>query len=372
MVRVRLQSRLLQDPLCPVPTAKPRRALGGKHREVHERCKQVKELSLNISVVALSVGLGWITIAGEFPVGDPKLWDLSGAGATDLAGISQCSMTEQTLTENFEHGRGEFGYGRNHPTAQQSSFVAQSLKVSEQEFRQILDLTPLFVAVLGPRRERLYINQMGLDFLGTTHNRWRDTRPCAELHPDDLEPVQLQWNHAFSSGLPFECEFRSRRSDGAYRWLLGRCNPVRDEAGQVRRWHAAFTDIEDRKRTEESLQQERAAFRAEVGLDTTRLKRVLDHISANIQSDMTIEDLAGIAGYSAFHFARKFTLTVGIPPRHYIGRLRLENVMAEIEAGKLSLAEIAFNAHFSSQASFTRAFRRVTGTTPNEYRRRRH
>ena len=46
----------------------------------------------------------------------------------------------------------------------------------------------------------------------------------------------------------------------------------------------------------------------------------------------------------------------------------LEKAMADIVAGKLSLAEIAFKAGFSSQASFTRAFYRVTGLTPGEYR----
>jgi AraC family transcriptional regulator len=51
--------------------------------------------------------------------------------------------------------------------------------------------------------------------------------------------------------------------------------------------------------------------------------------------------------------------------------MRLENAMAELAAGKLPLAEIALNAHFSSQASFTRAFHRATGMTPKEYRRRR-
>jgi AraC family transcriptional regulator len=50
--------------------------------------------------------------------------------------------------------------------------------------------------------------------------------------------------------------------------------------------------------------------------------------------------------------------------------MRLENAMKELETCKLSLAEIALNANFSSQASFTRAFRRATGTTPDEYRRR--
>jgi AraC family transcriptional regulator len=62
---------------------------------------------------------------------------------------------------------------------------------------------------------------------------------------------------------------------------------------------------------------------------------------------------------------------MGMPPHRYISRIRLENAMAELAAGKLPLAEIGLNAHFSSQASFTRAFHRATGMTPKEYQRRR-
>jgi AraC family transcriptional regulator len=106
-------------------------------------------------------------------------------------------------------------------------------------------------------------------------------------------------------------------------------------------------------------------------LDPVRLRRVLEYIDANFNNDITLEALAGIAGYSAFHFARKFGLAMGIPPHRYISRMRLEYAMAELAAGKLPLAEIALNAHFSSQASFTRAFHRATGVTPKEYQRRR-
>ena len=106
-------------------------------------------------------------------------------------------------------------------------------------------------------------------------------------------------------------------------------------------------------------------------LDHIRLRRVLDYIAAKIGDDITLVNLAGIAGYSPFHFARKFTLAMGISPHRYISRIRLENAMAELAAGKLPLAEIALNAQFSSQASFTRAFHRATGMTPQEYRRRR-
>jgi AraC family transcriptional regulator len=106
-------------------------------------------------------------------------------------------------------------------------------------------------------------------------------------------------------------------------------------------------------------------------LDHIRLRRVLDYIAANIEDDITLVNLAGIAGYSLFHFARKFTLAMGIAPHRYISRMRMEKAMAELAAGKLPLAEIALNAHFSSQASFTRAFHRATGMTPKEYQRRR-
>jgi len=107
------------------------------------------------------------------------------------------------------------------------------------------------------------------------------------------------------------------------------------------------------------------------GLDHIRLRRVLEYVDANFKNDITLESLAGIAGYSAFHFARKFTLTMGIPPGRYVSQRRLENAMAELAAGKLPVAEIALNARFSSQASFTRAFHRATGITPKEYQRRR-
>ena len=105
-------------------------------------------------------------------------------------------------------------------------------------------------------------------------------------------------------------------------------------------------------------------------LDPVRLRRVLDYIAANFRDDITLTDLAAVAGYSPFHFARKFSLATGVSPHRYISRIRLENAMAELAAAKLPLAEIALNAQFSSQASFTRAFHRTIGVTPREYRRR--
>jgi AraC family transcriptional regulator len=105
--------------------------------------------------------------------------------------------------------------------------------------------------------------------------------------------------------------------------------------------------------------------------DQLRIRRVLDFISDRLLEQITLAELAEVAGLSTFHFARIFRNSVGISPHRYLSRLRLENAMIEIATGKLPLAQIALNAGFSSQASFTRAFGRATGITPGEYRRNR-
>jgi AraC family transcriptional regulator len=104
-------------------------------------------------------------------------------------------------------------------------------------------------------------------------------------------------------------------------------------------------------------------------LDHVRTGRVLDYISAHIADDLALAELAQVVGLSTFHFARMFKLAVGVSPQRYVSRMRLEKAMAEIVSGRSSLAQIALNARFSSQTSFTRAFSRATGMTPAEYRR---
>jgi AraC family transcriptional regulator len=106
-------------------------------------------------------------------------------------------------------------------------------------------------------------------------------------------------------------------------------------------------------------------------LDHVRLRRVTDFVSEHLFDDITLADMARVAGLSTFHFARTFAAAFGVPPHCYVSRMRLDRAMAQIADGKLPLAQIAFDARFSSQSSFTRAFRRATGITPAEYRRRR-
>ena len=104
-------------------------------------------------------------------------------------------------------------------------------------------------------------------------------------------------------------------------------------------------------------------------LDDGRLRRVLAYIEEHLADDIAVADIANVACLSIFHFTRAFAATMGAPPHRYVSRRRLESAKAMIATGRASLSEIALHWQFSSQSSFTRAFRRATGMTPAEYRR---
>jgi len=174
---------------------------------------------------------------------------------------------------------------------------AHDLRESERELQQILDFAPQLMGVFGPNHERLYANRVTLDYLGLTLDEWRRIDSIADAHPEDLERYNAHVARAFSTGAPHEVEMRIRKADGSYRWFLVRYNPLRDDKGQVLHWYVACTDIEDRKRAEEKLQQENAALREEIDKASMfeeivgtapALKAVLSRVSRVAGSDATV------------------------------------------------------------------------------------
>src|SRR6267142_458127 len=178
--------------------------------------------------------------------------------------------------------------------------LTAALRKSESELRQILDLAPQIIAVLGPKRERLYANRTALTYLGSTLAEWRQRvmgAPGSEAHPDDDERMRDVGAQAIISGSPYELEVRLRAADGSYRWFLARYNPVRDDQGQIMRWYVACTDIDDRKRVEDRMRNETIALREdldrasmfeEIVGSAPALQRVLSQVAKVAQTDSTV------------------------------------------------------------------------------------
>ncbi len=100
------------------------------------------------------------------------------------------------------------------------------------------------------------------------------------------------------------------------------------------------------------------------------LDRAMRFIEARRLEPFTLERLAGVAGLSAYHFARQFTARFGVSPMAY-ARARRMAIAAEQLSGAAppALVELAFDCGFESQEGFTRAFKRAYGVSPGRFRR---
>jgi len=101
-----------------------------------------------------------------------------------------------------------------------------------------------------------------------------------------------------------------------------------------------------------------------------RARRLIDRGSPE---PLTLEQLAGEAGLSSYHFSRQFTARFGISPVACVRQQRLTLAADRLSRDQsLSLIDLAFDTGFDSQEAFTRAFKRLFGVPPGQYRRKRH
>lgn len=92
------------------------------------------------------------------------------------------------------------------------------------------------------------------------------------------------------------------------------------------------------------------------------------HIQTHLEADLNLDVLAERVGFSAYHFHRIFREAIGEPVKEYVRRLRIEKAAYRLKISEETILRLALDAGFKTHESFTRAFQRQLGTTPNEYR----
>src|SRR6202161_3671545 len=100
-----------------------------------------------------------------------------------------------------------------------------------------------------------FFNQTWLRYVGQSLEHLQGWKWTAFIHPEDLEGIVEKWRASLASGESFLHEARVLRADGEYRWMLHHKVAVRDECGQIFKWHGSSIDIEDRKRAERQLRR---------------------------------------------------------------------------------------------------------------------
>src|ERR1700724_3573645 len=134
--------------------------------------------------------------------------------------------------------------------------AVEEIKKAEAQLRTIIDAIPQFVTALAPDGKNLYANHAVVEYTGLTREEvMADDFRRRVFHPEDVERLRDERRVALARGVPFENEQRARRKDGQYPWLLIKYKPLLAERGEVIRWYATGTDIDDRKQAEEKLRR---------------------------------------------------------------------------------------------------------------------
>lgn len=152
-----------------------------------------------------------------------------------------------------KNARAEFGQLAHAFNAMASGIDQRNrqLETSETRFKTLASLVPTFVWFADRHGKLIYANERWYDFTG---QRPEDDMPMhwpEALHPEDANRTLATWHEAVANLTPYEAEFRVRRHDGVYHWVLGRAVPMQEVDGQVSGWFGSTTDIDRLKRADE-------------------------------------------------------------------------------------------------------------------------
>ena len=133
--------------------------------------------------------------------------------------------------------------------------VERSLRESAQRFRNIADTAPALIWLSGADELRHFFNKRWLEFTGRTLDGERGNGWLAGVHEADVQRCAAVYHSGFDARRPFEIDYRLRRHDGEYRWLLDRGLPRYDESGAFLGFIGSAIDITDRREVEEATRR---------------------------------------------------------------------------------------------------------------------
>ena len=182
----------------------------------------------------------------------------------------------------------------------------EALRESEERFRLMADTAPVMIWLSGPDKLCTYFNRSWLDFTGRAFGEELGNGWSGGVHPDDLQACLQTRGEAFDRRANFEVEYRMRRADGEYRWVVDVGVPRLTSEGTFAGYIGSCLDITERRKAEQ--EREQLLERAEAA---RRRAALLAEASAILASSLEYRtSLQSVAQLAVDHFADRCTVDV--------------------------------------------------------------
>jgi PAS domain S-box-containing protein len=151
----------------------------------------------------------------------------------------------------------------------------QALRESEERFRLVANTAPVMIWMSGPDKMCNYFNQTWLDFTGRSIEEELGDGWLETVHPQDRDHCMDTYSQAFDRREQFTMEYRVRRHDGQYRWLLDSGRPRSNADGSFAGYIGSCVDVTDRKLAEDAISSVGRRLIAAQEEERTRIAREL-------------------------------------------------------------------------------------------------
>jgi len=131
--------------------------------------------------------------------------------------------------------------------------AAEVQRETEERFRSVADTAPVLIWMSGPDKSCTFVNQGWLAFTGRTMEDQMGDGWSWGIHPEDLNRCRQTYSTNFDARSDFTMEYRLRRHDGEYRWIVASGVPRFESSGRFLGYIGSCIDITDRKLSEEAL-----------------------------------------------------------------------------------------------------------------------
>ena len=136
-----------------------------------------------------------------------------------------------------------------------------ALQTREQQLLGIIETIPSLLWSASPTLVPTHLSKRLLEYFGAPFEEFVNGGWESFIHPDDREETAKALLGAMDAGESFSVVHRLRRGDGEYRWHHARGEPLRDPEGKIIQWYGLSVDIDDQKRTEETLRKSERELR---------------------------------------------------------------------------------------------------------------